>query len=228
MSEIKKPSNLQIFLFFIGFVTLFTLVFVLGIVVGKGLSTRGEVEVAELTEHESKEPAQDSESRDDQVAVNDVNSQKDAQEENTREEAVEAKTDTNSSSKETEVAKKDTVKKEEVAKADKKAANENQLGYQKKSVNPTPVGNIFPPTDPGGKFTVQIGSFKEKAGAERILNTYRSKGYPAKINTATTDENETWYRVSIGTFSKRDTAKKYFEVLKQKEKDISGFITVNQ
>ncbi|MGH7885681.1 MAG: hypothetical protein ACRENO_08315, partial [Thermodesulfobacteriota bacterium] len=41
MREVNKPTNLQIFLFFIGFVTLFTLMFVLGVVVGKGLNSRG-------------------------------------------------------------------------------------------------------------------------------------------------------------------------------------------
>lgn len=234
MSEIKKPTNLHIFLFFIGFVILFTLVFVLGVVVGKGLSTRGEVEVAEVTKQETTESLQDSEPQNEETLNNNnVDSEENnkdlnevAQEEQSDEKVAEPERDT--SPKEAEVVKDKPVKKEEVAKVDKKPEKENQLGYEKKPEQPKPVGDVFPSTDPGGKFTVQVGSFKDKSGAEKVLASYKSKGYPAILNTVTTDQNETFYRVSIGTFSKRDTAKKYFEVLKNKEKDISGFITVRQ
>ncbi len=234
MSETKKPTNLQIFLFFIGFVTLFTLVFVLGVVVGKGLSTRGQVEVAKKVEEQNSQDIELSKDSEPEINGNNIESEDEAakQEEKKVENVVKKGVD--EAQKEKEIEKEEVTKKEtpvkEVAKVnneEEKPTSENNLGYEKKPERPKAIGNTFPPTDPGGKFTVQVGSFKEKQGAEKILNSYRLKGYPAYMSTVQDAQNQSWYRIKIGTFSKRDTAKEYFEVLKKKEKDINGFITVN-
>ncbi|MGH7885973.1 MAG: SPOR domain-containing protein, partial [Thermodesulfobacteriota bacterium] len=113
----------------------------------------------------------------------------------------------------------------EVAKTNEKSA-ENQLGYKQKSKDSQAVTDL-PATDPSGKYTVQIGSFKDKAGAEKIFNSLKSKGYPVFMKTALTEQNETWFRIRIGTFNQREAAKKYFEALNSKEKDLNGFITFN-
>lgn len=231
MSEAKKPTNLQIFLFFIGFVTLFTLIFVLGVVVGKGLSSRGQVEVAQQTTEETipegLKIASDSESDYNEEPDDSVNDSVEQEQQENEDKNIEDQ----KIQKEVEIAKEDSVVKE-VAKVNKvevkKEAAQNNLGYEKKPETPEPVGDVFPATDPGGNFTLQVGSFKDESGAKKILNSYKAKGYPAFMTSMVTDQNEKFYRVRIGTFSKRDTAKKYFEVLQKKEKDINGFITTNK
>src|SRR3989337_2759286 len=61
-----------------------------------------------------------------------------------------------------------------------------------------------------------------------IVNNLKSKGYPAFIKTAEVPGKGTWYRVRIGTFTTRVTAKLYANNLKNLEPSIKFvFITVN-
>ena len=75
----------------------------------------------------------------------------------------------------------------------------------------------FPETDPDGKYTVQIASFKKIDNAHRYVKQLKNKGYPAFITKALIKEN-TWYRVRVGTFNDRKKACKYSKMIKSKEK----------
>src|SRR3990172_9268786 len=86
----------------------------------------------------------------------------------------------------------------------------------------------LPPIQSGGRYTVQIAAFQKEEEAKQIVNNLKSKGYPAFIKTAEVPGKGTLYRVRIGTFTTRVTAKLYANNLKNLEPSIKFvFITVN-
>lgn len=76
----------------------------------------------------------------------------------------------------------------------------------------------FPETDPEGKYTVQIASFKKMGNAQKFAEQLKNKGYPAFITKALINSKGTWYRVRVGTFKNRNKARKYSKIIKSKEK----------
>ncbi len=80
----------------------------------------------------------------------------------------------------------------------------------------------FPETDPDGKYTVQIASFKKIDNAHRYVKQLKNKGYPAFITKSQIDK-ATWYRVRVGTFNDRKKAYKYSKMIKSKEKLKSAY-----
>ncbi len=84
------------------------------------------------------------------------------------------------------------------------------------------------PTETGGEYTIQIGSFKTEEEAKEIAESLISKGYPAFVTTGQIPGKGTWYRVRIGTFKTIKEARIYWDKLKSLEPSIkSVFITVN-
>jgi len=85
-----------------------------------------------------------------------------------------------------------------------------------------------PQTEHGGKYTIQIGSFKTEEEAKETAENLISKGYPAFETTAHIPGKGTWYRVRIGTFKTINEAKIYGDKLKSLEPSVeSVFVTVN-
>ena len=70
---------------------------------------------------------------------------------------------------------------------------------------------------PLGRFTINVGSFRERARAERVMNELKEKGYKAFVAEATIPQRETWYRVSVGRFPSRGEAQAFAQALKEKE-----------
>lgn len=86
----------------------------------------------------------------------------------------------------------------------------------------------MPPTEPGRKYTIQIGSFKTEEEVKETTEGLISKGYPAFVTTAQISGKGTWHRVRIGTFKTIKEAKIYRDKLKSLEPSMeSTFITVN-
>ena len=106
---------------------------------------------------------------------------------------------------------------------------EKQTKLETKKVEPIKKDiAALPAIQPGGRYTIQIGAFQKEGEAKQIVNKLKSKGYPAFIKTAEVPGKGTWYRVRIGTFSTRVTAKLYAGNLKNVEPSIKFvFITVN-
>lgn len=67
------------------------------------------------------------------------------------------------------------------------------------------VKRITPTHSETGPFTIQVGSFSEKANAERLKKGLRSKNKKVSISTANVN-GRTYYRVRIGSFTKRKKA----------------------
>ncbi len=86
----------------------------------------------------------------------------------------------------------------------------------------------MPITDPSGRYTVQLAAFQNKGQAEGLMNSIKSKGYPAFIKQYEAPDKKTWYRVRVGTFSTKKQAAVYGEKLKSQQPEVkSVFITTN-
>lgn len=81
---------------------------------------------------------------------------------------------------------------------------------------------------PEGRYTVQVGAFQNEEEAKEIVNTLKSKGYPAFIRTAGVSGKAALYRVRIGRFNTREVARVYAINLKNLEPSLKFvFVTVN-
>jgi len=76
---------------------------------------------------------------------------------------------------------------------------------------------------PIGRFTINVGSFRERVRAERVAKELEEKGYKAFVAEATISKKGTWYRVSVGRFPSRGEAQAFAQVLKEKE-GIDSFV----
>ncbi len=73
------------------------------------------------------------------------------------------------------------------------------------------------PKLPIGRFTINVGSFRERARAERLMKELEGKGYEAFVAKAAIPQKGTWYRVSVGRFSSRAEAEAFTRTLKEKD-----------
>lgn len=60
-----------------------------------------------------------------------------------------------------------------------------------------------------GKFTIFVGSFKNKQNAETIAGRWKDAGYPTHVTT-----KGAWYRVSIGNYSTKEEGKRVAEKMR--------------
>ena len=72
----------------------------------------------------------------------------------------------------------------------------------------------------GGKFTVQVASYREKGDARELADRLTRKGYQAFVAEAEIPGKGTWYRVRVGRFGTRKEAASFGENLKRKERSI--------
>jgi cell division septation protein DedD len=74
-----------------------------------------------------------------------------------------------------------------------------------------------------GNFTVQVGSFQNKASATQLLSKLKGVGPDARLVSSVTSGKKNWYRVQIGRFLDRQSAQKWGEQL-QSQGIIQQFI----
>ena len=79
------------------------------------------------------------------------------------------------------------------------------------------------PTTSRGVYSIQVGSYRQAGGAAAKVNQWQSKGYDAFLSIGEVANSGTWYRVRIGTFKTRDSARKFLEQLSSKE-NVSAII----
>lgn len=86
----------------------------------------------------------------------------------------------------------------------------------------------LPRTDPGGAFTVQLGSFKNRDMAVDLEKKMNSRGYPSFVRKAVIPGKGEWYRVRIGTFNDKSKAELYADLLLKREGYLKGaYVTRN-
>ena len=84
-----------------------------------------------------------------------------------------------------------------------------------------------PPSRPEAskvRYTIQVGSYEEKAMAEEEVRTMKQRGYAAFFVATDIPDKGKWYRVRVGSFSNKSAAEKLAKELQVKE-GISSFIT---
>ncbi len=72
-------------------------------------------------------------------------------------------------------------------------------------------------------FTVQVGSFRDRASAERLASRVSAQGARARVLEAVV-AGRTWYRVQVGRFGTRKEAEDHYR-RNLKSKGIQGFVT---
>jgi cell division septation protein DedD len=75
------------------------------------------------------------------------------------------------------------------------------------------------------RYTIQVGSYPEKAMAEEETKNMKKRGYAAFLVASEIPEKGKWYRVRVGSFANKQSAEKLAKELKSKE-GIDGFITM--
>ena len=234
MKQKKKPGNFQTLLFFVGFIILFFLVFALGVIVGKGLTDfetllskkeNGKFligKVNSLFQNEKSDNSNDKDSDSSMIEVTELDVKKingtGGDIKQLKEEAVTI-IEENSENKEDQAKK--TEDKKEVVDNTKKEEKNNIVAKLDYSIPE------FPKTDPGGKYTVQLGSFQNIDTAYKLEKSLTDKGYPSFVIKAVIPKKGTWYRVRVGTFDNIEKAHDYAEKIKNKEKLEFTQITLN-
>ncbi len=135
----------------------------------------------------------------------------------------ESKTPFVGGSEKKETSSKDMLIKEEETKplTAKRGTDVNKKGI--------PVFSFdLPKTDPGGVYTVQLGSFRDRDKAYKLEKLLLLRGYPVFVKKVEIPGKGSWYRVRVGTFKDRKKASLYADILKSKEKEIkTTFVTKN-
>jgi len=81
-----------------------------------------------------------------------------------------------------------------------------------------------PPSSSKVRYTIQVGSYPERAMAEDAMKTMKKRGYAAFVVATAIPEKGTWYRVRVGSFANKQSAEKLSKELKSKE-GVEGFVT---
>ncbi len=245
MSKNRGSKNSKIIPLFITFAILFIVVFVFGVIIGKGIGgsdsgTREETYDAGAPEIEYGVPNIVEEKKgvtesEEVIIIDEVDSDMDNNDESVSDSTVDSESQETESAeimdpaktqeKETTSGKSELDKEEEIAeKETAKPVIEKTPPLKKKSTERAAMPRI----DPNGRYTVQIGAFQNQTEANKLVNSLKSSGYPAFIKQLQTPDKKNWYRVRVGTFSTRPDAVIYGEKLKQSETKVkSVFITVN-
>ena len=87
-----------------------------------------------------------------------------------------------------------------------------------------PKGRAIPEGKlPTGRYTVNVGSFRKRVRAERLMKELDEKGYKAFVEEAAIPKKGTWYRVAVGRFPSRGEAQAFARAVKEKE-GIDSFV----
>jgi cell division protein FtsN len=84
---------------------------------------------------------------------------------------------------------------------------------------PTPVPPV-PKVETAGPagYSVQVGSYRQASGAAEKVNQWQAKGYDAFLSIGEVPNSGTWYRVRIGNFKSRESARQLLEHISKEEK----------
>ncbi len=100
---------------------------------------------------------------------------------------------------------------------------EGEGGSQAKTVEKAKA-----PASPEGKlkadrYTVNVGSFRDKRNTDRLMRELEEKGYEVFIEKANIPQKGVWYRVAVGRFPSRRQAQAFARRLKERD-GINSFV----
>lgn len=247
----SSPKNSKIIPLFITFAILFIVVFALGIIVGKGLGgsdtptiettyeigtpdEEPDLEVVEevLVEDTEKDEVEPPAAK---ITPEDIGTEKEkTAKEKKDDESLKAEDQVDGTYHiETRSKAPKAVEKTDKPKSGStqdviKGIKEDSLKKAPPKEKPPVAKTTMPKTDPGGKYTVQLAAFQNQIQANSLLNSLKSKGYPAFVKQYETPDKKLWYRVRVGTFSTKQQAADYGDKLKKQQPQVkSVFITTN-
>jgi cell division septation protein DedD len=225
----KNPGNKQIIYFFLGFLIFFAFSFSLGVLVGKQIGRSGDRSIDDvsknndietgtsgnITEHDQKTALL---GKSETANGSDIGTENEGfPNENERASGVSSKIEVMKTEEPTLQSTPSSS-----PEIDNNAVVTAETDKRRKKLT------SLPPIDPGGKYTIQIGSFVEEKTAAEILNSLKNKRYPAFVKKVEIPGYGVSYRVRIGTFGTREKAYLYGEDLKRLESNIkSVYITMN-
>ena len=90
--------------------------------------------------------------------------------------------------------------------------------------NPAPPSHPVEPREPGKAWYVQVNAFPDEKSGQIWVDRLKNKGYNAYL-TEGRNQGKLWYRVRVGQYSSRDEAEKIAEILKTKENFTKAFAT---
>lgn len=74
------------------------------------------------------------------------------------------------------------------------------------------------PEKPSPRYTVQVAAVKDRPTAEALKDRLKRKGYPVFILPFDIPKRGTWFRVRVGHFAKRETAREMARQLSRRER----------
>lgn len=78
-----------------------------------------------------------------------------------------------------------------------------------------------------GRYSVQVGSYPTMQEATKIVETWKSKGYPAYMMVADIPERGRWFRVRMGGFENRNDAERYLREIKTRD-PVDALVVLNE
>jgi DedD protein len=90
--------------------------------------------------------------------------------------------------------------------------------------NPVPPPHPVEQSEPGKAWYVQVNAFPDEKSGQIWVDRLKNKGYNAYL-TEGRNQGKLWYRVRVGRYSSREEAEKIAEVLKAKENFTKAFAT---
>jgi cell division septation protein DedD len=219
MSEsTKNPGNRQIIYFFLGFLIFFAFSFSLGVMVGKQIGSPRDSSLEDVSKNIDIETGTGG-SMTGEGQENFLVEQMETINGN----GIDSEYRPVSNEKASGVAiKTEETETDGSATQDQEVSDRAEIDKRRNGLA------SLPPTEPEGKYTVQVGSFLEEKAAGQVLNSLKLKGYPAFVKRVVIPGYGASYRVRIGTFGTRDKAYLYGENVKKIEPYIkSVYITLN-
>jgi cell division septation protein DedD len=128
--------------------------------------------------------------------------------------------------KEAEKAIKPEAK--EVKRQGREKATSTSLKVEEKAgankPNPAPPSHDVEQSEPGKTWYVQVNAFPDERSGQIWVDRLKNKGYKAYL-TEGHNQGRLWYRVRVGRYSSREEAEKTAEILKTKENLTKAFAT---
>ncbi|MCI0412209.1 SPOR domain-containing protein [bacterium] len=202
-------DNKQLILVFLAAVTVCVLIFVLGVMIGKG---QKEAEIAAATRNEKNLAAPEPDSNTPQQALTDVTSEAQAEEKSVPQQSVKQSEPVEPEPKEPVKTASAAEKPQEKYAYEDLDKTEQQPVAEKEKPAPEPVTDTGTPEEDqpksvgGAQYTVQVMATSSKPKAQEQLSILKSKGYKPFLDETKTGDISV-FKVRVGKFTDTQDAK---------------------
>lgn len=82
----------------------------------------------------------------------------------------------------------------------------------------------IPIAEAGGKYSVQVGSFKSQKAAERFFSKITPLGFKPRVEMVELPNKSSWFRVMVDGFASREEAQKAAGIMAKNIKGVNGIV----